>query len=301
MPAIISIAVAAIVVVSVGAIYFITNDDGDDRPVIYTSMGWQKEIVEEVAGDGYKVVSFIEPGGSPHTIEVSAQKIATSSNAVAYFYVGAGMEWENKNLDAVRSGIESFNCREGAGIELLHGHTHAADGSIVEDPTTFDGHIWTSPENLKKIAEYVKNVLSEERPGDAAIFESGYNTFAVKCDSLIQMAASKLNQSVQKEIIVWHAGWAYLLHGHNIVQHSLESAGKVMTAASWTDLKNECAESLTEVPIYLRYSGEGGITDETLVQQGINAKVYCINPLSTDILGEIERAINIISDNLATV
>lgn len=297
-PAMISVAVAVTVLLSVGTLYVLTNDDGDSRPVIYTSMGWQKEIAEEVAGDGYRVVSFIEPGGTPHAVEVSAQKIALSSNAVAYFYIGAGMAWEDRNLESVKAGIKSYNCTEGAGIELLHGHTHAEDGSVVEDPAALDGHVWTSPENLKKIAGYMKDVLGDEIPEDKEKFESGYGSFAAKCDALTELADEKLKQTEEKEIIGWHAGWSYLLHGRNIVQHSLELPGETMTPASWIELRGECAESSEPVPIYLRYAGEGGITEEALKKNGINAELFYINPLSVDILGEIEKAIDTISENM---
>lgn len=303
--------ISAFALVGGASVIVLTNTtDTDGRPVIYTSMHWQKEMVQEIAGDGYKVVSFIGPGKSPHIAEGDAVKAAEASKAMAYFYIGAagaGLDWEQTYIDALAgTSVRNCGCVVGSGITIMAGgceHDHdddAPETGGAHDHGSKDGHVWSSPKNLGLMAKYVRDELTKMAPENAEKFEEGYKRYVAETDSLVTLANEKLNKTeyVGEEIVVGHGAWAYLLTEYRIKQHSLDGAAGTGTTALVAELKehNDDDDPFT---IFLGAEGQYKITQAFLSENGINARIVYLNPLADNWLSELRKAITEIGNGLA--
>ena len=144
-----------------GALILLTNDaEADNQLNVCVTLPWQKEMVNWIAGDIIAVTQFIGPGADPHGGEHgTVNDLVAASKSIAYFYIGAQMEWEVTNVPVIRQNFPNMAIiNSSTGLTLLsvtgEGHGNEEDGH-----GPIDGHVWTLPSNLLVIANNVKNTL----------------------------------------------------------------------------------------------------------------------------------------------
>jgi zinc transport system substrate-binding protein len=292
--------VAILAVAGVAAVIVLTNDS-DDKKYVYTTMSWQQEMVQEIVGDEYTVVSFLEANTSPHATEITPGIIA-SRNTVAYFAVGSGVEWEETNLEIIRDqqGITTFECCEelielGVMDPLLEGEEH--EGSEEGHDHATDPHVWASPERLALIAEYVKDMMTELEPDNAAVFEAGCASYRAKVDVLIGLEQEYLTGKATTEIIVWHPSWAYLLPDNVTEAELMEAAEAASTPSSIAMLQGGTPEN--PINVFLSEPEEiNGLTQQGLCEMGIYVNIIVINILAGDWVEYLGQVIEILGDNI---
>ena len=279
----------------------VLTGDEDDVSYIYTTMSWQQEMVQEVVGDSYEVKSFLKPNSDPHSSALTPSMII-SGNAVAYFAIASHIEWEENNLDAIKeqNDIPVFECCEeliekGIMDELIHGgcdheehdhHGHDHEGHSH----AYDPHVWTSPERLKQIAEYVKEKMTELDPDNEDVFEAGLNSYLGKVETLRVLEAKLLVDKAVGEIIVWHPSWTYLLP-HDVAESSiLPTSQSLTTPGEIMKLKGGTAEK----PLTVFLSNEleiKGLSEKELNDSGVYVRIIVLNALAMNWLEELEKAI----------
>ena len=83
--------IMAFSMVSGGAVIILTDSsESDGRPMIYTSMNWQKEMVQEIVGRITPCTPSSCGQGPPHYTETQGC-CRSGKGPFAYFYIGAGM------------------------------------------------------------------------------------------------------------------------------------------------------------------------------------------------------------------
>mgnify|MGYP000865796213 CR=1 FL=1 len=281
----------------------ITHED-DDRPYIYTTMSWQQEMVQEIVGDTYTVKSFLPPNSDPHSTDLTPGSLP-SGNTVAYFAIGSHVEWEERNLSVIKDelNILTFECCEelierGDMEHLLPGHCHHGghDHSDHDHHDSADPHVWTSPERLGQIAEYITEKLIELDPENEAIFREGCDSYTAKTDELA-VYAEILENKADATIIVWHPSWAYLLPANVTEEPMLETAQTQTTPSQMLQLVMGTAED----PIKVFLSNEReikGMTEAELGGSGVYVKIIVINVLASDWLDELYKAITVFGEEL---
>ena len=100
-------------------------------------------VVEAVAGDDWEVRSIVPKGGNPETFDPAPGDIMLLSESRACFLVGGlGFErdWKDK-------------------MAVLYPKMTLVDTSRGIERDAGDPHLWTSPDNMIKIADNVCNAL----------------------------------------------------------------------------------------------------------------------------------------------
>ena len=286
--------VAVITLIGSVSVIGLTNDN-DDTSYIYTTMSWQQEMVQEIVGETYTVKSFMPPNSDPHSAALTPS-ILTSGNTVAYFAIGSGVDWEEKYIDIVRDqqNILTFECCEEFMELLLPGECHEAhdEGGSHEGHHhgSYDPHVWTSPEFLALIAEYVKDTMIDIDPDNQSIFEAGCASYVYKTNELKILAGEKLVNKADSSIIVWHDSWAYLLPSNVSELALMETAQSSMTPDQMVLLQGGTADN----PKTVFLSNEldiKGFSERDLENSGVYIKIIVLNPLASNWLDELEKAI----------
>jgi zinc transport system substrate-binding protein len=299
--AFIAISLVVIIAVAGSAAVIVLTDDSDDKKYIYTTMSWQQEMVQEIVGDEYTVVSFLAPNTSPHATEITPG-IITSRNTVAYFAVGSGVEWEEVNLATIRDqqGVTTFECCEelidsGLMDPLLEGEEHEGGEEGHEHAT--DPHVWASPERLALIAEYVKDMMTELEPENASVFEAGCASYLTKVDVLIGLEQEYLTGKATTDIIVWHPSWAYLLPDSVTEIELMEVAESTLNPTSITMLQGGTEDN--PINVFLSYPEEiNGLTQQDLWDMEIYVNIIVINVLADDWVEYLGQVIETLGENI---
>ena len=297
------VALAVVISLLGSASVMVLTGDEDDVAYIYTTMSWQQEMVQEIVGDTYEVKSFLKPNSDPHSSTLSPGMIV-SGKAVAYFAIGSHVEWEENNLDTIKkqNDIPVFECckeliEKGGMDELLHGGCHNHEHDHGGHDHAYDPHVWTSPERLKQIAEYVMERMTELDSNNKDVFEAGCNNYVGKVEALKVLEAELLSTKATNEIIVWHPSWAYLLP-HDITESPLMPTSQPLTTPSEImKLKGGTAEE----PLTVFLSNEleiKGLSEKQLNDSGVYVRLIVLNVLASNWLNELEKAIITFGDEL---
>ena len=295
--------IAAVFAIGMGGLLFI-NGDGDDKDTISVTMGWEKDIVEEIVGDNYRVVSMMGTNVSPHEAYSTPSNISDLYGSVMYFKIGTGVEWETAFFDSVTRDIPSSVkiIDISSSIEyvpLPNTHHHHDDGDDHEEESATDPHIWTSPDILRKVAALVADVVSEADPIHASEYASNLKAYEARADAVDEKMvaiASKVGDA-HVHVMVWHPAWQYLIEqyaarfGADLHQESVEEDGEVSPAEAVAIVKGEGCRSVYVSTIDEGYEGRAALTEAGIA-------VHVVNPTADDMLSSVSEFLSFLESDL---
>ena len=286
------IAITVITLAGIGAVVVTSSDDSDGKDTIAVTMSWEKDIADSIVGDRFNVVSMMGSNVSPHEDYTKPSNVKDLYRSVLYFEIGTGVEWETAFLSDVAKDIPSSvtvisiaDSIEYVPLPNPEGHHHH-DGD--EDEPATDAHIWTSPDNLRKVAELIAAKVTEIDRDNASVYEANLSEYLKRADEVdvrMQELAAILGPG-QRNVMVWHPAWQYLLEqyatgfGADLHMESVETDGEVTPAEAADIVKEEGCTS-----IYVSTTDEGYEGRKALEEAGIT--VHVVNPTADDMLTAI--------------
>ncbi|QOG11830.1 metal ABC transporter solute-binding protein, Zn/Mn family [Arcobacter sp. FWKO B] len=215
----------------------------------------QKSFVEAIGGDLVDVSIMVQPGSSPHSYEPKPSQMKELSNAHIYFAIGVEFEsaWlkrfqnQNKSLKIVDTskGITKLDMvAHHHDDEKDHGHKHHNHKhNHKHDTKSKDPHIWTSPANIKVIAQNIYNELVSVDSANKDIYEANLKAFLEKVDSVDSQIKEILKDTPKgAKFMVFHPALGYFAHDYNLTQIAVEVEGKEPKPAVLAKLINEAKE-----------------------------------------------------------
>lgn len=191
----------------------------------------QKTFLEAIGGDKVNVTLMVEPGNSPHTYEPKPSQMVSVAKADLYFAMGVEFEdvWLpkflafNKKMHVVDLSYGIVKLSMGDHVCTAHdqsNHNHAAHGK--KDP-----HIWTSPANVKHIAQIIYQALAHFDKDNMKYYASNLKAFIKQVDATHSTLHSLFsNNKSSNSFMVFHPSWGYFAKAYGLEQIAVEVEGK---------------------------------------------------------------------------
>lgn len=255
------------------------------KPIVTVSIAPQKYFVEQIAGDYFDVNVILPPGSVPEDFEPTPRQVKKIANSEVYFYIGhLGFEksWIKKFTDSAK-GVKYVSCSHN--IDLLRGDIHDHDHSKAEKQAQgTDPHIWTSPENVKKISRTIFEVLTNAHPDQKVVFEANLNNFISRIDTLDNAIRTTLNDSLNHSFMVFHPALSYFARDYHLQQHSIEFEGKSPSPAHMKEVVDIARkENLNTIFIQSQFE----TAKAEAIAKEIGAEIVPIDPLAENWMDEM--------------
>ncbi len=190
----------------------------------------QETFLKAIGGDKVNVTLMVKPGNSPHTYEPKPSQMMAISNATLYFTIGVEFEgvWLPK-FEALNTQMHVVDISEG--IEKIHmskkQDEHASHKAHAHHNEGDDPHVWTSPKNVKIIADNIYQALVAHDTLNAPYYKRNYDVFLasiMETDKKIKTLLSSLKGS--RSFMVFHPSWGYFAKAYGLTQIAVEVEGK---------------------------------------------------------------------------
>jgi len=262
----------------------------------------QAFFLEAIAGPAVEIKVLIPPGANPHAWEPTPSDIVDMNRAAIWFTIGVDFEeaWVPRFTgscpglrvvatvdDAQRLPIDRWgNPREfgepGDPAEEAHGHAETG-----QDP-----HVWLSPELVRSQAAVMAGALTEEFPGDSALFAAGLASFDSGIDTLQVRIRRLLEPVAGRAFMVFHPAWGYFADEFGLVMVPVEVAGNEPSPSDLADLIDAArAAGITTVFVSPQFSTSSA---EVLASE-IAGVTAVLDPLAADWAGNLLEAAALIA------
>lgn len=253
-----------------------------DKPVLAVSIEPQRAILEQLAGDNFKVVTVLPAGANPETFDPTLTQRMAMADAEAYFTIGY-LPFEN-----VLAGESKYVVDVSKGIDPVMGtHSHGDHVHIEADP-----HVWTSLRNGKVLAANMANTLKKLDPENADVYADRLRALEQELDSLDAVVGMKLADSGAKSFAVWHPSLSYFARDYGLKQISVGQESKEASPSALKSVINAAMADSVRVFFYQK-------AYDSRQAQSLNAEIGSrlveINPLAGDWEAEIIRIADEIS------
>jgi len=186
----------------------------------------QKTFVKAIGGDKVNVALMVQPGNSPHTYEPKPSQMIEIAKADLYFSIDVEFEdvWLPKfqNLNTKMKVVDLADNISKIHMAHAHGEHHDDHGHEGEDP-----HIWTSPANVKIIAENIYLALSAADKENTNYYKQNLDTFLKKIEKIDTQIKQILSPiKVHRRFMVFHPSWGYFAKDYDLEQIAVEVEGK---------------------------------------------------------------------------
>ena len=262
-----------------------SSEKSHNNPTIYVTITPLKALIEEITCGDFNIDVVVPEGASPENFEPTARHISAMSDAELVFEVGL-INFEQSlvkhlgdNLVNLSEGIEPM-----AG-SCSHGHHHGHHHSHGIDP-----HIWTAPRTLRTMVENAREAIMAQYP-DSAKYESAAQALLERIDGIDRRCTKRIKASDAHTMMIYHPAYTYFARDYSIEQIAIEQEGKEPTPRQLTALVERAkSEGINAIFIQPQYS----IDKVRAIAEACDAEVVITDPLSKDILTEIERITDII-------
>lgn len=148
---------------------------------------------------------LLGPGKDAHSFDPTAQDIAEVQNANVFVYIGGTMEaWADKVLksDFDKSKLKVIKVTDSVNtIEEQDVDGAEPEKEEEEVEGAFDEHIWTSPENAKKMVKYLAEKMGEIDPEDAYKYTKNANEYIAKIEKVDNEIRAIVNAKVRDRLV----------------------------------------------------------------------------------------------------
>lgn len=261
-----------------------SRGEESSKKTIYVTITPLRALVEEITGGDYIVQTLVPKGASPETFEPTMKHLMALNDAEQVFSVGL-INFEQELVSSVKSSDRLVNLSDG--IELIAGscthcnHAHAHG---------IDPHIWTSPQALKRVVENIGLAMERVAP-DSTKYRDNVDKLTHKLSALDSLCSSNIASNGVEAIMIYHPAFTYYARDYGIEQISVEQDGKEPSPRQLTSLVEKARQhNISKVLIQPQYNKD----KLRALATECGAEIVEVDPLSEDIMVEIERVTTII-------
>jgi len=267
------------------------------RPVVVaTSIPPHAWLIERIGGERVTVHTVLRPGESPTTHQPSDAQVSRVLEARAY--LRCGVPFENGSwFRALAGAIEVVDLREGVPTRrMFHSHGGETAGSLPDDETSVDPHIWLSPTRLEIQARTVAETLQRIDPDRAAEYAAGLDLVLADLERLDARIAEVLAPYRGRTFVVFHPSWGYFADDYGLNQLAIEIEGKEPTDAELTGIQRRARDlGVTAIFVQPQISGRSA----QAVAGTLGARLETLDPLAPDVIGNLRHAADAIAGGFA--
>lgn len=147
------------------------------------------DFVRALAGNRAQPLMLLKPGAEAHSYEPSPRDIITIRDCDLFIYVGGESEaWADRVLGSLgpevlakKRIVRLMDCVETVEEEITEG-MQEEEGAAEEK--ALDEHVWTSPQNAKRIIEAISAALCGADPANAAFYLENAAAYVEELDAL---------------------------------------------------------------------------------------------------------------------
>lgn len=263
-----------------------------ENKIITVTIPPLKGLVEAVVEDDYIVNVLLPEGATPETYSPTMSQITSLEESDMVFVTGT-LPFERELIN-LNSKTHVINLSKG--IELIDGGcNHNQSHSNHKHQHHGDPHIWISLEELSTIVDNIDAAIMGVHP-DSTKYHTNSQALKAKIDRNLQQYKQLLTSTNRpKSILIYHPALGYIANTLGIKQISLENEGKSPTPSSLAIVINIVQNEGIETMLYQK---EYPLDIVEPIANIVGVKLLQFNPLSENIIGEVDRVLNIIlSDN----
>ena len=176
-------------------------EDGKVRVV--ASLFPQYDFTRQIAGELAEVTLLLPPGVESHSFEPAPADILKIDGADLFVYTGAAMEpWAERLAGSLTGEVKVVDVSANIPLDAEEdgdGHDH---GGV-------DPHIWTSPQNAKRMVDNLTAALAEADPAHAGTYRTNAAAYKERLDALDAELRELVEHAARREIVF---GGRFALH-----------------------------------------------------------------------------------------
>ena len=253
-----------------------------------------KYIVESITGDDFTIEVIVPNGASPETYQPTPKQIIALNNSKMIFSTGL-IDFENALLGHLRNQSSIVNLSQG--IELIEGscsHNHSKGVKNGDNHTHgIDPHIWTSPRELKSMAENAYNAIAKQFP-DSTKYHTAYEALIAELEALDKECKELCHNADTKAFVVYHPALTYFARAYGIEQITVESDGKDPSAKHLATIIEQAKQKGVKCVLYQRQYPRS-VVEVLAKDMGIEAVEF--DPLAENITDNILQITHTITGN----
>ena len=264
----------------------------DARELVSVSILPQKYFVDQIAGDLLQVNVLVPSGSSPHNYTILPSQMKDMAKSKVWLQIGL-LTFEDALKDKladINKALTIVNCSEG--IDPIAGSECEEEDHEHAHHEAYDPHIWLAPAESKIIALNTLNAIKAGFPQHATIFDTNYERFISKIDSVSSLIDQKLISLTNRNILIFHPTLGYYARQYGLQQTALELDGKEPSPKHMKYIVDLAREQNIRV-IFIQK--EFDVENAQQLAREIGGEVMIIDPLDYD----WEKQLQDITDKIA--
>lgn len=253
------------------------KQQSDERPVITVSIEPLRWVVEQIGGDLISVQTLVPSGSNPETYEPTPRQMMNLNQSCVVFlcgYLGMEQNW-GKQLKESAPQVPFVNLSQGT--HLIGGHHHK--GRALDHSGGVDPHIWTSPRNMRHMAQRICQTLTHTDPKNAPTYNRNLSALLVRIDAVNDSLMKLTVELPQRSFLIYHPTLSYLARDYELKQLAIEQDGKEPTAVHLRELIDSCRHYQTNT-LFIQH--EFDTRHIELIARETGLSPITINPLAYD-------------------
>lgn len=161
-------------------------------PVVVTDIGPVESLAAQVMGKTGAPEMLVE--GDAHELQLRPSQIRALDQAAAIFWIGPLL---TPGLESAVSGSKAVK------VEF----DDPANGLTLRAPSQYEGtdpHLWTDPENGKKMIALIAQTLAEVDPANATTYRTNAEAATGQLDEIVAAATRRLAPYKGAKLVVGH-------------------------------------------------------------------------------------------------